>query len=141
MKRIAQDISHWLWFTLVLSMVPLLVSLWRSYSNPVEHDFWSNVARIISHGEVLLLCCSILAKSLGELIKKSQRMMLVRTWIAGAIITILLFTALAFSEVSLATVNDADYIMHTSKWVFVGTTLLALSSIVLPETAQNKEVS
>jgi len=54
MKKIGVDISHWLWFTLILSLIPLLFSLWRVYSNSQNVDLLANIDQVICHGELLL---------------------------------------------------------------------------------------
>jgi len=133
MKKIGVDISHWLWFTLILSLIPLLFSLWRVYSNSQNVDLLANIDQVICHGELLLICCSILAKTLGELMKKMPRLFITKIWITGASTTLMIFTAFAFSNISIMSNFNITYISNTSYIVLCISTLLAISTILLPD--------
>ncbi len=137
MNRFIRDISHWFLFTLVLALVPLLFSLWRLYSNPSNTDLWTNIGMVISHGELLLLCCSMLAKALGELVKKGASQPLARTWLTGVSAILLIYTALVFSDASAQIASNSVYVASTSYWVFMGTVMVAVSSIILPDTGSD----
>lgn len=129
-KKIIRKLSHWLWFGLGLSLLPLGFVAWKIMGHSPN---MSNgvLEQVISHGELLLICMSTLGAAIGELISKETKWLTVRTWITGAALFLALFAAFSYSEAATSKL-DIKLLYTTSVNTFYATLIVAISSLILP---------
>ncbi|MGA9407397.1 MAG: hypothetical protein WBW71_09730, partial [Bacteroidota bacterium] len=62
--------NYWIWFGLVLTALPLIVAVWIVIGESAQETTIIVAFKgVISRGELLLVCLSILGANLGDLFK------------------------------------------------------------------------
>ncbi len=130
-KSTLTKLSHWLWFGLLLSLLPIAFNIWMLLSKN-QLQYIETFEKAISHGELLLICMSTIGVALGELIVKETDWKIAKIQIAGFTVLLALFTVFSFSQAS-RNVVVSSYVFETSIYTFCAAVLVSISSLILPE--------
>ncbi|AGA89700.1 hypothetical protein Thimo_0865 [Thioflavicoccus mobilis 8321] len=136
-KEIAMKLSHWLWFGLILSILPIIFTAWKLSGSPKPITMPLHYY-VISHGELLLICMSTLGGAIGEIITKPTGWRLTRLWIVGTAVSLALFSAYSYSEAFSQSIT-AEHTFFTSALTFAFSLLTAVSALILPATKEDSE--
>lgn len=128
-KELAIKISYWLWFGLILALIPLIISVWQFLET---NEFTKACILSSKEGELLLVNIAGIGTTLGELIKEDYNDALLKVWIGGFGVMLFCFATWAYNSVKFGDLNEV-YIFNTSLSVSVGMGLVALATIVLPK--------
>jgi len=129
-----KSISHWLWFSFGLSLLPLLFKMWKLYTINNEIRIKECIQMTISNGELFLICIPILGVAISEVLKSERQKItieIIKIWIVGSAVCISVFSALVFSEISTNTGNSIDFIFYTSIAVFLCSIFLCIIALSL----------
>lgn len=123
-------ISVWLWFGLILSLVPIFLVIWKlCYTTQFPTIYQAGVYSI-KNGELLLLSIAAIGASMGELFKGDTKYKTTRIWIAGFGLVLFLFATMSYDgirEVKL------DKLVSTSIVVFFSMIAVTLAILILPK--------
>jgi len=138
-----RKLNHWLWFVLLLSLIPLANNVWK-LCGINEKTIIENIGVAVSHGELLLICMSILAASIGEIMSKETDYRSLKSCFVGFCLIMALFAMNSYSEISLQEqfkknipLLNIDYIFHTSSYILFFTVLLSVACLLLPDKEKN----
>ena len=63
--------QYWIWFGLILTSFPIILTLWKLRGvASIDEPLISTIKRVVSRGELLLVCLSVLGANLGDLFKE-----------------------------------------------------------------------
>lgn len=126
-------VLRWLFFGLVISFVPLAVA----YGNLALKSQALSLAKITGKGEVLLICGSLCAGALGELIGTRDRFSNAKIFVGGVTLVITFFCGYFFASIEeqLAaneTINQA-VLLTQSSWALGLCVVSSISCLILAE--------
>lgn len=113
-----EKLVSWLFFSVILALVPLLVSSLIQ----VTHKQAANLETVLAHGELLLIAAGLCAASAGELIGTGSGMKILKLIAGGSAIVILVFAAIYFADIAASNqakaVVDLGLVCDTSLTLF-----------------------
>lgn len=114
-----EKLISWLFFSVVLSLIPLGAALSFQASRALPF----NVQSLVSQGELLIVAAGICAAATAELFASSPRWREAKLIAGGATVAILLFSAIYFASIVTARQSDvpldARTIYEASLYIFV----------------------
>jgi hypothetical protein len=130
-------IHYWLWFGLILTTLPLVLTFWklRGVASP-ETTWYDTFKLVIARGELLLVCLSLLGVNLGDLFKDEYPNRTTGFTLMGATIFLSLFAVYAFGEINTNANIDKDFACNTSILMFVCSVAICLVSNFIPRTTK-----
>jgi len=134
--KLIKDLLHWGLFRLAISLTPLIFGIWKAFGTIENASFSLALGKVISNGELLLICIALLAVNIGDLIKEKTEWKKLMITFTGCSIFLALFMALVFAEINNNSSIKSDYILSTSKNFFISTIIVCISSILLPKTTE-----
>lgn len=137
-----KNISLWFWFIVILSIAPLIFSIWKIYSESNPITFLEALEQVISHGELILICIPILGISIGDLYydqsnrrESNERGIFkneIKTSILGFNIILFFFCTATFVDISAsANKKEISFILKSSIILLACTILVSLSSFII----------
>ena len=129
-----KNLIHWGLFSLLISLTPLLFGGWKAIGDIPNATFNLVILKVISNGELLLICMALLAVNIGDLIKEKTEWIKSMQVLIGFSIFLSLFIALAFAEINSNETVSKEKICTTSFTFFISTVIICVSSILLPKS-------
>lgn len=129
-----KNLIHWGLFSLLISLTPLLFGGWKAFGDIPNANIKLVILKVISNGELLLICMALLAVNIGDLIKEKTEWVKLLQVLIGFSIFLSLFIALAFAEINSNKTISPEKIRTTSFTFFISTVIICLSSILLPKS-------
>lgn len=125
--------QYWIWFGLIFTSFPVIMTLWKLRGiAPSGEGIITTFQNVISRGELLLICLSILGANLGDLFKeKCENERLVFLW-QSITFLLSLFAIFSFGEINTNQAFDKDYAFNTSLVIFVCTIIICVTSTLSP---------
>jgi hypothetical protein len=103
-------VVRWLFFSVLIGLLPIIasaISLKMKGTGPTA-------ARLLTHGELLLIASALCAAALGEIIGSGPRFAVAKLIAGGSTLIVLLLTAQAFVELSAQHVAKGPVISSAS---------------------------
>lgn len=120
---------YWLWFGLALTTLPLILTFWKLRGVAILETTWKTTfVTVISRGELLLVCLSLLGANLGDLVKDECVNKLTGFTLKGATIFLCLFAVYSFGEINTNTEINIDFAYNTSITMFICSVVICLIS-------------
>jgi hypothetical protein len=132
-----EKVLKWLMFSVLLALVPIAFGVLSYASRNSGLGLQVSTARILSHGELLLVASALCAAAVGESFGEGKKYRIPKLLSAGCAIIILLFSALYFADASAAYLAEVEYnenlVRTTSIYVFIAAVIASGSCIALAE--------
>jgi len=132
-EKTIKDLNHWFWFGLIITIAPIIFGIWKLKGIETQLSIWGAFAKVIQNGELLLVCMALLGVNIGELIKEETEWKKVMTALIGFSIIMSLFVTYSFAEINVSSNMDTDYVVTTSRTLFLSTLGICIASIILPK--------
>ncbi|WP_459213163.1 hypothetical protein [Aquimarina rhabdastrellae] len=129
-KQTLRNINHWFFFVFVISLLPILINLFLKIENFNTTEISNNYFQFISQGQILLISIVLLGKSIGELIKDDTDFTLLRNFLIG--LSVILLIVFIFSYTNVDTFSEQKN-KDTSLIAFVGMFIVTFSVSVFPK--------
>lgn len=126
-------IHYWLWFGLVLTTLPLILTFWKLRgvcSN--DKAMMDTFKEVVSRGELLLVCLSLLGVNLGDLFKEECNDKTTGFTLLATTFILCLFAIYSFGEINTNSNLDKNYALTTSIVIFLCSIVVCLISIFIP---------
>ena len=137
MKRVFEKLIHWMIFSVLLALVPLVFSAFRLFSRGNFSSLDASITDVLSRGELLLIAAILCAGASGEVFKSGPSFRILKTISTGGAILLLLFSALYFADVTALQLSgghmDGSLIQQTSLQVFLASVVCSASCVALAE--------
>ncbi len=122
-------LHYWVWFGLILTTLPLILTFWKLRGiAPPNTNWYETFKLVISRGELLLVCLSLLGVNLGDLFKDECSNKTTGFTLVGATIFLCLFAVYSFGEINTNSSIDKDFASNTSIIMFVCSVAICLVS-------------
>jgi hypothetical protein len=138
--------SYWLWFTVLLSLAPLLFGILRAYSAGNASELSVVLTEVISGGELLILCIPIISASIVELLVYERKDVIqiwdkvIQIWLIGIGFLLFFLATGFFVDMSAAKMRgvrkDEFWILALSFATYISTLLVGVSTIILTNSRQ-----
>ena len=125
--------QYWIWFGLILTSFPIIMTLWKLRGvASIDEPLISTIKRVVSRGELLLVCLSVLGANLGDLFKEECE----KKWLS-IMLTAITFLLSSFAIYSFAVINtnldfNKDFAFSTSSSIFFCSILICIVSTLIP---------
>lgn len=135
MVTLPTKLSYWLWFSMLMSLAPLVLNIWKTYAIGSSLSFSDVFSIVTSEGELVLLCIPIIAASIAELLMRGRTTEIFPIWILGPgfflfFVATGVFVYMSDTGIFESTKNE-DLLLLTSIGVLFSTFLLGISSIIV----------
>ena len=90
---------------LVLSLAPLVYSVWKISNTHDEKELGSIIESVIQHGELVLVCVCLLGAVIGDLIRSNTKWRISRIVFGGLAVALFFFATNAFADIAIATAS------------------------------------
>ena len=121
-------IHYWLWFGLILTTLPLVLTFWKLRGVAPETSWHDTFKLVIARGELLLVCLALLGANLGDLFKDECSNRTTGFTFMGATIFLCLFAVYAFGEINTNMNIDKDFACTTSIIMFICSVVICIIS-------------
>nr|WP_294996009.1 hypothetical protein [uncultured Sediminibacterium sp.] len=126
-------IHYWLWFGLILTSLPLILTYWKLRGIAVPTTSWIDTFKeVVSRGELLLVCLSLLGVNLGDLFREKCNDETTGFTLLAATFILCLFAIYSFGEINTNGNLDKSYALNTSLVVFLCCICVCLISLFTP---------
>ncbi|HEV3050735.1 MAG TPA: hypothetical protein VGX50_10515 [Longimicrobium sp.] len=122
-----EKLVRWLMFTVAFSLVPLASTYFGLWLDRRE----ASLAVVVAHGELLLICTSVGAAALGELLPGDGKNAIAKLLAAGTSLLGLAFSSFYFATIQSRATPDADAITTVSVCLFTGMLAAGTSCLYL----------
>ncbi len=125
--------NYWIWFGLVLTALPLIVAVWIVIGESAQETTIIVAFKgVISRGELLLVCLSILGANLGDLFKDECLNKNLGLMLKALSFILSLLAISSFGVINTNSNFSKDIIWTTSVWMFYCSVAICLVSSFSP---------
>ncbi|HEX8391926.1 MAG TPA: hypothetical protein VF665_06140 [Longimicrobium sp.] len=124
-----ERIVRWFLFSVLVSLMPLLIS----YAAMRLENIQAPGIRVTADGGLLLICTTVAAGALGELIPSGRGRALEKITAAGGCILVVMFGTLYYAAVKSSAAPNTRMIFTTSLLLLAGAISAGLSCLYLSQ--------
>ena len=130
-----KSIIMWLWFSVLISLLPLVSNAWAYYTQPQHYVTLLDCFRAITaNGELILICITLSGALMGEIIFYPQCTETGKIIIGGTCLFCSLFSIWIFVHIWISSINklpkNIDQIFKISYILFIITFILGIATKV-----------
>ncbi|MCF8355622.1 MAG: hypothetical protein K9H48_14310 [Melioribacteraceae bacterium] len=134
MRIVLRNIFIWLFFSFLLSILPLATSIIKIYSVNHPANIYLVIKDIISHGELLIITIASLGIAIGELYKEEPKWKLFQIVIGGGAFISFFIATYFFTDISSSTTPyDKNFIYDISVLLLLASVFFTISSFIIPK--------
>jgi hypothetical protein len=137
--RVFKNILIWFFFSLILSILPIVSSIIKLYNLNYSVNIYNIIKDVISHGEVYLVTIATLGVGVGELFKEEPKWRIFHIMLGGGTIIVFYFATSYFTDVSSSTNYNKNFIYDSSLILLVAAMIFTLSSFIIPKVEKEKK--
>jgi len=120
-------ITKWLWFSVLIPLVPIIFSIWKFAEN---NNIIVCIGKSISNGELVLLSIFIYTGLVGESIEIKEKYKISKYWIIGPLILCIILGSLSYSEWLIKS-NVNENIRFITSIIYFGTSIILGCSVFI----------
>lgn len=137
MGRIIERMVRWVVFSAILALVPLVFSVFRVAARNEQMSLEESVTFVLLGGELFLIGAILCGSGLGELVGDRYRFLLPKTLLAGFMLSILLFSAMSFADVTALQFSgepvNARFVQRSAWLVYASAVISSTCSVGMSE--------
>ena len=124
---------YWILFGLILTSFPIIMTSWKLRGvASIDETLISTIKRVVSRGELLLVCMSFLGANLGDLFKEECENGWLSLMLKAITFFLSLFAIYSFGEINTNLDFNKDFAFSTSLSIFFCSILICIVSVLVP---------
>ncbi len=131
-NKISVKVTRWVVFTVLLSILPIVCSLFAYYFR----GGW-NFEKISYNGEIFLICTAISGDAIGEAIGIKPKYKVINILTIGVCMLLALFSIYSYVEITKANLEPntvkIENVFSVSMWTFISTFISGLICVIFSE--------